>query len=302
MTFQDIVVEYCQYIRVLKGYSSMTVTRYHKGLSLVIKMCQIKYLKELDVPMLERFFYAGRLERKWNAGTYLSYHSLLKTFFNWCINRGLVNKNPMHEVGVPKQPKRIPKNLSMKQALHIMHVARNYPHGTALLRARNVAIMATFIFTGIRRKELLNLSLEDLNLERGYIVVRQGKGSKDRIIPIGAKLSSILRNYLRARKSKHYTCPTFFVSLRRNLPLMQAGLDWLIKSIRQASGIKFHPHMFRHTFATMMIEGGCDIYSLSKLMGHTDITTTTIYLSASNEHLMQQIGKHPMETAYQFNA
>jgi len=73
------------------------------------------------------------------------------------------------------------------------------------------------------------------------------------------------------------------------------GMKRLVEKMNAASGIKFSAHKLRHSFATMMLEGGCDIYSLSRMMGHSDIKTTTIYLAATAEHLRDQIGKHPMD-------
>ena len=85
-----------------------------------------------------------------------------------------------------------------------------------------------------------------------------------------------------------------FTSLNLNQGFTNSGLKLLTNKLKEASGISFTIHKLRHTFATLMLEGGCDIYSLSKMMGHSDIKTTTIYLSASAEHLRGQIRKHPL--------
>jgi site-specific recombinase XerD len=90
------------------------------------------------------------------------------------------------------------------------------------------------------------------------------------------------------------TNPEFFSSIRGNVGFTGNGLKKLVDKIRDSSKIFFTVHKLRHTFATLMLEGGCDIYSLSKMMGHSDIKTTTIYLSASVEHLRSQITKHPL--------
>ena len=90
------------------------------------------------------------------------------------------------------------------------------------------------------------------------------------------------------------TCPEFFVSLHRNCGFTESGMKNLVVQMRKASGLQFSIHKLRHTFATLMIEGGCDIYSLSKMMGHSDIQTTTIYLHSSIDHLKTQMVKHPL--------
>ena len=126
------------------------------------------------------------------------------------------------------------------------------------------------------------------------IFIRQGKGSKDRVVPINYSLAEILIRYLEERKRLNKTCPEFFTSYTLNIGFTQSGLKRLLERIIKASGIKFNIHKLRHTFATLMLEGGCDIYSLAKMMGHSDIKTTTIYLAANIEHLREQVAKHPL--------
>ena len=138
------------------------------------------------------------------------------------------------------------------------------------------------------------LKCTDIDLDNNVICVRQGKGSKDRVAPIPYRLVQILQKYSEERRRLKKTCPEFFASLNRDKGYTIHGLKRLVQQVREASGIHFGIHQLRHTFATLMIEGGCDIYSLSKMMGHSDIKTTTIYLSASVEHLRGQMDKHPL--------
>ena len=155
-------------------------------------------------------------------------------------------------------------------------------------------LFATYIFAGLRKKELLKLTYTDVDLENMSIFVRQGKGAKDRVVPICTRLADILLQYLVERKRLHKTCPEFFTSLTFNSGFTDHGLKHLVEQTRKISKIDFGIHKLRHTFATLMLEGGCDIYSLSKMMGHSDIKTTTIYLAANIEHLRGQIMKHPL--------
>lgn len=106
-------------------------------------------------------------------------------------------------------------------------------------------------------------------------------------------LAQTLKRYDDERKRLNRTCPEFFAS-SKNMGLTRTGLRNLVALIQKASNMNFSLHKLRHTFATLMIEGGCDIYSLSRMMGHADIKTTTIYLAASPEHLRSQMVKHPL--------
>lgn len=150
------------------------------------------------------------------------------------------------------------------------------------------------MMAGLRKKELLNLKYSDLEIDNMSIFIRQGKGSKDRVVPINYRLAEALKKYAEERRRLNKTCPEFFTSSTYNKGFTHSGLKRVVEQIVETSGIKFNIHKLRHTFATLMLEGGCDIYSLAKMMGHSDIKTTTIYLAASVEHLRSQIMKHPL--------
>ncbi len=215
-------------------------------------------------------------------------------FFRWCIQQGYMEKNPVTNIEVPRLEKKLPTKLTKQDAMRLLETVYNYPYDYKFLRYRNHAIFATFMFAGLRKQELLKLTCTDVDIENLTLFVRQGKGNKDRIIPISYSLAQSLKQYLSERKRLNKTCPEFFVSLNRNKGYTDDGLKRLVVQMSKAMKVKFTVHKLRHTFATLMLEGGCDIYSLSKMMGHSDIKTTTIYLSASAEHLRAQMIKHPM--------
>ena len=205
--------------------------------------------------------------------------------------------NPTDDIETPKIEKKLPPKLTKQDAMKILEIIYNYPYKYKFLRYRNYAMFSTFIMAGLRKKELLNLKLMDVDLENMSIFIRQGKGSKDRVVPICSKLAESLVRYLEERKRLKKTCAEFFASLNHNMGFTENGLKHLMDEVKAATRMNFSVHKLRHTFATLMLEGGCDIFSLSKMMGHSDIKTTTIYLSASAEHLRAQISKHPLNTS-----
>jgi site-specific recombinase XerD len=239
-------------------------------------------------------FYHGRTQQKWTTNTFICYHKSLAVFFRWCVKEGYMTGNPIDDIETPKLEKRLPPKLTKQEAMKILEVIDNYPYKEKFLRYRNYAIFSTFIMAGLRKKELLNLKFTDVDIENLSIFIRQGKGSKDRVVPINYKLAETLNKYLAERRKLNKTCPEFFTSLFINGGFTASGLKRLVDRIKEASGINFTIHKLRHTFATLMLEGGCDIYSLAKMMGHSDIKTTTIYLAANIEHLRAQITKHPL--------
>jgi len=117
---------------------------------------------------------------------------------------------------------------------------------------------------------------------------------KDRTIPLHIELVGILQSYIKDRHRLKKTCPYFFTSLRFDSVMGKSVIGRLVQRLREKSGIYFFPHMLRHTFAVLMLEGGCNLYALSKMMGHSDIKTTTIYLSATTAYLQEQINMHSL--------
>ena len=156
-------------------------------------------------------------------------------------------------------------------------------------------LIALFMFTGIRLNELFNLKMQDVQFTECRIFVRSGKGNKDRFIPMNHDLAKHLQPYVRERDHHRRQCSYFFVSLKLDQRMGTKVVPRLVDKLREASGVHFTPHMLRHTFATLMLEGGADIFAISKMMGHSDIKTTTIYLSATTAHLVSEIEKHPLQ-------
>lgn len=294
MDIQILSSNFCNHSVSIKGYSKYTVRRYRTVIDHYRRFAKIENINEVTDENVRALFYFGRVERKWSVNTFIVYHKTLLVFFRWCMKQGYMEKNPIADIEVPRMEKRLPPKLNKQTTLKLLEIVYNYPYQYKFLRYRNHAIFSTFIFAGLRKQELLDLKFTDIDIDNLTIFVRQGKGGKDRLVPISYTLAQSLNKYKEERKRLHKTNPEFFCSLRDNVGFTQNGLKKLIEQIRDSSGIYFSAHKLRHTFATLMLEGGCDIYSLSKMMGHSDIKTTTIYLAASAEHLRDQMTKHPL--------
>ncbi len=294
MTILKALQHYGEDIQCMRGYSTLTVRRNNQAVKQLIALTEIEEFSSLTETEIRRFFFDGRTNKHWQASTMITYLKSLKVFFDWCVKQGYLRENPVVNIEKPRMEKKIPPKLTKQEAMRLLEVVENYPWPDRYLRSRNHAILSTFIFTGLRKRELLNLKFTDVDTENRTVFVNQGKGSKDRIIPMSSQLEWVLTKYMLERKRKGKTCPELFTSSQRNTGFTDSGLKRMIDKIKETSGIQFTAHRLRHTFATLMLEGGCDIYSLSKMMGHSDIKTTTIYLAASAEHLREQITKHPL--------
>jgi len=294
MNIELLLEDFCYHSQYIRGVSINTVKRYQQKVSYFAKVSEISHIEEITEKMVQSFFLYGRAQKKWKISSYRTYYMTLVVFFRWCVKNKYLEENYLADFELPKLEKSLPKKIKKEEALRLLEIAYNYPYTHSYLKYRNHAIFALFLFAGLRKNELLNLKLNDVDVENQTIFVHLGKGNKDRIIPMNHTLAQSLNRYLVQRKKQNKTCPEFFACSNRNKGLTETGLKLLSNKLKEASGLTYTIHTLRHTFATLMLEGGCDIYSLSKMMGHSDIKTTTIYLSASAEHLRGQITKHPL--------
>jgi len=294
MDIEILALKFYDHSIFIRGYSKATIGRYKVSINLYRHFANVSQINQVTEENVRAFFFYGRTQRHWKSNSFMTFRISLLVFFRWCVEQKYLEKNPVENIEIPKLEKRLPPKLTKQDTLLLLEVVQNYPYDYKFLRYRNHAIFSTFIFAGLRKSELLNLKFTDVDIENLTIFVRQGKGNKDRMVPISYTLAQTLKRYIEERKRLNKTCPEFFVSLNRNSGYTDSGLKRLTIQMRKASKINFTIHKLRHTFATLMLEGGCDIYSLSKMMGHSDIKTTTIYLYASAEHLRSQMVKHPL--------
>ncbi len=205
-----------------------------------------------------------------------------------------MQSNPIDPIQKPRLEQKLPKSITKQDAQTILEYAFSIPSDYRFTRYRNRAMLAIMIYAGLRVSEVMNLKVSEIDLENRVIAVNGGKGGKDRLIPISSKLHEYLILYLGDCKRLKKTSIYLFTTLRGDGPVTMSGIKKMIDPIKKGTGINFSPHKLRHTFATLMLEGGCDLFSLQKMLGHSDIKTTTIYLSTSVGMLQEQIMKHPL--------
>jgi integrase/recombinase XerD len=212
----------------------------------------------------------------------------LRVWFKWMARHHYILHNPASELELPRQGVRLPKAvLTAAEAEQIL--AQTNVHDPLGLRDR--AILEMLYSTGIRRLELVSLKVWDLDLERATMTIRQGKGKKDRVIPLGDRAAAWIRKYLEEARPQLATEPDDKV-----LFLSNAGepfsLDYLTEVVRgyvEAAnlGKQGACHLFRHTMATLMLEGGADIRFIQAMLGHADLKTTQIYTHVAIRQLQE---------------
>lgn len=228
------------------------------------------------------------------AGAQLSFRSqcelllAVKQFFRWCAEEHVVLFDPAASMRLPKRERRLPRFvLTHEEAERILAV----PDVATPLGLRNRAILEVLYSTGIRRAELLHLAVEDLDLGRGTLFVRLGKGRKDRVVPIGERAAVWVKKYIDDVRPSHApdeAVTTLFVSLDGD-GLSGNRLSELVKRAIDKSGVekKGSCHMFRHTAATLMLEGGADIRFIQAMLGHELLSTTEIYTKVAIRKLQE---------------
>jgi site-specific recombinase XerD len=212
--------------------------------------------------------------RKLNARTVGHHTAALRFFFCKTLKRAY----PIEEVPYPKTPRRLPTILTKEEAIRLIDAASNLFHRAMLMTAYS---------TGMRREEVCQLKVEDIDSKRMLIRIRQGKGRRDRDVPLSPKVLETLREYWRWMKPKTYLFPGTVNGLRADKPITAKMLWEACQEAKQRAGITkaVAPHLLRHSFATHLVEGGADLPTVQALLGHADLKPTSIYLHLSERHI-----------------
>jgi site-specific recombinase XerD len=289
---QDLLNRYLQYCEVMRNYSPYTITGYRVSWELFLRETGIEHVEQLTKPVFQDWFFKGRLERKWSASTFRSYLKYFNMMSKWLVKEGYMETNPVADIEKPKMEKRIPRTLTRAEAILVLDSAFHMKYAYRFEKYRNRALVGVMLLSGLRRKEALCLKLQDVDLKNRSIFIQQGKGAKDRVVPMNARLCDILKDYLVERSRLEKETLYFFTAVQRDQQLGVKAINNLMLRLRRKTRLNFSAHTLRHAFARLMLEGGCDIYTLSKIMGHTKITTTTIYLSCSSQQMSKAVEGH----------
>ena len=209
--------------------------------------------------------------------------SAARTFFRYLLREGLVRSNPVQSVSAPKSGKRLPENLDADRMARLLDIPGDGP-----LVARDRALLELLYSSGLRLAELTGLNIGDVDLREGTVSVT-GKGGKDRIVPVGRYAREAVRAWLRERGNLARAGETAIFVSQRGTRLshrsVQARVDHWAK--RQGIDTRVYPHLFRHSFATHLLESSHDLRGVQELLGHANISTTQVYTHLDFQHLAQ---------------
>lgn len=292
----ELVREYLDYLRIVRGSSPLTVEAYANDLRDYTAFLKGKGISGVDE--IERgtvaSFEADLFSRGYAASSIERRISVLKGFHRFLVREGYTRRNPADTLPLPKTPDRLPDVLSVEQVDEML--SQPLEPGPAPLRDR--AILEVMYGCGLRVSECSGLDMSDTMLDEGYLRV-VGKGGKERIAPIaGAALRALVVYLEQARPAlaKPFAKPTAAVFLNaRGGRLTRQGMHAIVADAGRTIGIaNLHPHTLRHSFATHLLEGGADLRVIQEILGHSDISTTQIYTHVNRSHIRKEyLGAHP---------
>ena len=273
-----------------RAYSERTTALREAHLKRFIAWCAergVDRVQDVTKPILERYRRHLYHYRK-ASGEPLSFATQqqrllpLRAFFKWLARENHILGNPASELELPRVPRKLPAHILSHEDVEAV-IAQTFVQGVMGVRDR--AILETLYSTGLRRSELAQLKLYDLDLKNGTLRVRQGKGQKDRFVPLGSRAIAALKAYIedvRPELVVGVDDGTVFVH-EFGEPFEKGRLSDLVKRYLLAAGIDKPGacHLFRHAMATQMLENGADIRFIQAILGHAQLTTTEIYTHVS---------------------
>jgi integrase/recombinase XerD len=286
----ELVLEFLGHLELERGLSRNTLEAYRSDLEQYGDYLRRQGLDPLEITPAELAGFITSLaqgtdgRRPVAPATLQRKIACLRSFYRHLRREQLIDHDPASELRAPRARARLPQVLSRDEIARLL----SQPRGTTPAALRDRALLETMYACGLRASEAIGLALSDLDLEAGVLRAR-GKGSKERLVPIGSKAVQSLREYLEKGRPR-------LLGLRddrwgcgdhRGSGLSRQGLYKIVQRHAAAAGLahRMSPHTLRHTFATHLLAGGCDLRSLQEMLGHADIATTQIYTHLSAERL-----------------
>ncbi len=273
----QIIAQYLEYLELEKGLSQNTIDAYRRDLSDFAK-------DNDDIALIDRIKINSHIRslraKKLAPTSIIRKVASLRGFFKWASSSGIINKNPASTLEQPKTPQRLPKVISIKEIEEMLH--------NNLTPLEHV-IMELLYSCGLRVSELVNLKITDIDLSSKYVRCF-GKGSKERLIPMGEKAKNVIKEYLPQRDLlvKKYNLNT------RRLLILETGrfitrqdIYTFIHNQGKLIHKNISPHTLRHSFATHLLENGADLRVVQELLGHSDVSTTQLYTHISKKRLKE---------------
>lgn len=274
--------EYLEFLEVEKGLSENTIEAYRRDLSDFLRFCETSGIEDINaVRRTELNTYILKLhDENFTAATVVRKIASLRGYFKWLCANDIIKTDPALTLEQPKLPKRLPKVMTVQEIEQILNQKLDELH----------ALIVELLYgCGLRVSELANINMNDIDVKSKYLQCL-GKGSKERIVPLGKKAVSALKKYLPVRdfnvKKNNVATTKLLVNENGRILTRQDIYEFI-----HAQGEKIHkhisPHTLRHSFATHLLENGADLRIVQELLGHSDVSTTQLYTHVSKKRLKE---------------
>jgi integrase/recombinase XerD len=296
--FEGLVLDFLSYLELERGLSRNTLNAYRTDL-----LQYGEFLAEHDLDALEARpadvgeFLAdlatGNGRPACSAATVHRKAACLRSFYKHLRRDELIGDDPTAALSAPRRAKKLPQVLNYSEVQKLLAA----PRGGEPTALRDRALLEVMYACGLRASETIGLELSDVDLHEGFLRAR-GKGSKERLVPLGRQAIAAVSAYLRGGRPKlvgERHEPKLFVNFRGG-PLSRQGLYKIVQRHARAAGLagQMSPHTLRHSFATHLLAGGCDLRAVQEMLGHADIATTQMYTHLSGQQLKDVYFKaHP---------
>ena len=304
MFFSELVEGFLIDCRV-RNLSDTTITKYQEAYDLFIEYQGDVDIADITLTDLRKYSLYLQERNKYSAGNHpwaeeddepLSpwtvHHYLrpVRTIFNWAVDEEILEKSPARKLKLPKLPKGRVDVFSDEEIDELLSYARS-------LNYRDYTIVFLLLDSGLRRGELVDLNVEDVDVKTGLVTVRKGKGSKWRQIRVGDACKKVLWTYLNQHREKSES-EAFFISLRDGNRISGNAVGLILRRIGQELGFRVYTHKFRHTFATNLAKQVPNAFLVAQALGHSEINTAMIYV-----HLAQadSVDVSPMDAHFKDN-
>ena len=295
MKLQHTTDEFLAYLTHERGCSPFTIVSYKSDLKQFLKFLAQRGVppKVENVTSSVARQYVAALSRAGYAPSTLGRRvASLKSLASYLQECEYTSHNPLARISTPKKQHETPTYLTLEECQRLLDASdKNH---FFMLAFRDRAIVGTFLCTGARRGELLALKTDDVDFEARTLAVKNGKGGKGRVIPLCDESIALLRDWLELRPDCDHDV---LFATRLGQPLGKHGLQDAFSRAKKAAGIKREGvtiHTLRHTFASSLLQNGADLVSIQRLLGHSSLDTTAIYLHVQMDGLREAVARHPL--------
>ena len=296
--FEGLVLDFLSFLELERGLARNTLNAYRTDLLqyggfLAAHELDALAARPADIGDFLADLATGNGRPPCSAATVHRKTACLRSFYKYLRRDELIGDDPTAALSAPRRAKKLPHVLNYAEVQKLLAA----PRGDGPTTLRDRALLEVMYACGLRASETIGLELGDLDMHEGFLRAR-GKGSKERIVPLGRKAIAAIAAYLRGGRPKlvgERHEPKLFVNFRGG-PLSRQGLYKIVQRNARVAGLdgRMSPHTLRHSFATHLLAGGCDLRAVQEMLGHADIATTQMYTHLSGERLKDVYFKaHP---------